>query len=49
MFNFTADSHPIHLHLTQYQVVEKHHIDFVDEAEKKMTATVSRTIPTAMA
>ena len=33
MFNFTADSHPIHLHLTQYQVVEKHHMDFVDGAE----------------
>jgi spore coat protein A len=30
IFNFTADSHPIHLHLTQYQVVEKQHIDFVD-------------------
>ena len=30
IFNFTADSHPIHLHLTQYQVVEKWHIDFVD-------------------
>jgi spore coat protein A len=31
LFNFTADSHPIHLHLTQYQVLEKWHIDFVDK------------------
>jgi len=31
MFNFTEDSHPIHLHLTQYQVVGKWHIDFLDE------------------
>ena len=23
MFNFTEDSHPIHLHLTQFQVMEK--------------------------
>ena len=30
IFNFTADSHPIHLHLTQYQVLEKQHIDFLD-------------------
>jgi spore coat protein A len=30
IFNFTADSHPIHLHLTQYQVLEKWHIDFLD-------------------
>jgi spore coat protein A len=30
IFNFTADSHPIHLHLTQYQVLEKEHIDFLD-------------------
>ena len=33
IFNFTADSHPIHLHLTQYQVIEKHHIDFLDANE----------------
>ncbi len=33
VFNFTADSHPIHLHLTQYQVVEKRHIDFQDTDE----------------
>ena len=33
MFNFTADSHPIHLHLTQYQVVEKRAIDFQDSDE----------------
>jgi spore coat protein A len=31
IFNFTADSHPIHLHLTQFQVVEKHQIYFQDE------------------
>ena len=36
VFNFTADSHPIHLHLTQFQVVEKHHIDFV---ERRRTRT----------
>jgi spore coat protein A len=33
VFNFTADSHPIHLHLTQYQVVEKRHIEFLDGDE----------------
>ena len=33
MFNFTADSHPIHLHLTQYPGAEKRHIDFVDGDE----------------
>ena len=33
MFNFTADTHPIHLHLTQYQVVEKRHIEFLDGNE----------------
>ena len=31
IFNFTADSHPIHLHLPQYQVLEKWHIDFLDQ------------------
>ena len=31
IFNFTADSHPIHLHLVQYQVLEKWHIDFHDD------------------
>jgi spore coat protein A, manganese oxidase len=29
-FNFTADAHPIHIHLTQFQVVEKRLIDFLD-------------------
>ena len=33
LFNFTADSHPIHLHLPQYQVLEKRHIDFQDTNE----------------
>jgi spore coat protein A len=33
MFNFTADTHPVHLHLTQYQVVEKREIFFRDEDE----------------
>ena len=33
MFNFTEDSHPIHLHLTQFQVMEKRHIDFLDGDE----------------
>ena len=33
IFNFTADTHPIHLHLVQYQVVEKHEIFFQDEDE----------------
>ena len=33
IFNFTADSHPIHLHLVQYQVVEKHEIFFQDVDE----------------
>jgi spore coat protein A len=33
IFNFTADSHPIHLHLTQYQVLEKREITFTDVAE----------------
>jgi spore coat protein A, manganese oxidase len=31
MFNFTADSHPIHLHLVQFQGLEKWHIDFLDQ------------------
>ena len=33
MFNFTEDSHPIHLHLTQFQVMEKRHVDFLDGDE----------------
>jgi spore coat protein A len=33
MFNFTADSHPIHLHLPQFQVFGKWHIDFLDGDE----------------
>lgn len=32
-FNFTADSHPIHVHLVQYQVVEKRQIFFQDQDE----------------
>ena len=31
IFNFTADTHPLHLHLVQYQVVEKREIFFNDE------------------
>jgi spore coat protein A len=33
IFNFTADTHPLHLHLVQYQVVEKREILFRDEDE----------------
>ena len=33
IFNYTADSHPIHLHQVQYQVVEKHQIFFEDSDE----------------
>jgi spore coat protein A len=33
IFNFTADSHPIHLHLTQFQVVTKQDIYFQDDDE----------------
>lgn len=33
IFNFTADTHPVHLHLVQYQAVEKHEIFFQDEDE----------------
>jgi spore coat protein A len=33
LFNFTEDSHPIHLHLPQFQVVGKWHIDFLDGDE----------------
>jgi spore coat protein A len=33
LFNFTEDSHPIHLHLPQFQVVGKWHIDFLDQDE----------------
>ena len=33
IFNFTADSHPVHLHLVQYQVVEKREIAFQDVDE----------------
>jgi spore coat protein A len=31
IFNFTADTHPIHLHLTQFQVMQKRRIDFRDQ------------------
>ncbi|MBH5369492.1 multicopper oxidase family protein [Bradyrhizobium glycinis] len=33
LFNFTEDAHPIHLHQTQFQVVEKRLIDFKDADE----------------
>ena len=33
LFNFTEDAHPIHLHLVQYQVVEKLAFDSEDEDE----------------
>ena len=33
IFNFTADSHPIHLHLTQFQVAERRAIEFLDADE----------------
>ena len=33
IFNFTEDAHPIHLHQTQFQVLEKRSIDFEDENE----------------
>ncbi len=32
VFNFTADAHPIHLHLTQFQVTGRYEIAFHDEA-----------------
>jgi spore coat protein A len=28
IFNFSGETHPIHLHLVQFQVFEMHHIDF---------------------
>ncbi len=33
VFNFTANSHPVHIHLTTFQVVGKYEIDFQDEDE----------------
>lgn len=33
IFNFTADAHPIHLHLTQFQGVGRYDIDFRDDDE----------------
>ena len=30
IFNLTADAHPIHLHLTQFQVLARHEISFID-------------------
>lgn len=33
ILNFTEDAHPIHLHLTQFQAVEKRLIDFLDVDE----------------
>jgi len=33
LFNFTEDAHPIHLHLVQFQAVEKRSIDFRDADE----------------
>ena len=32
-FNFTADSHPVHLHLAQFQEVERRQIQFEDRNE----------------
>jgi spore coat protein A, manganese oxidase len=32
ILNFTADAHPIHLHLTQFQVTGRYEIQFKDEA-----------------
>jgi len=32
VFNFTADAHPVHLHLTQFQVTGRYEIAFEDEA-----------------
>ena len=36
IFNFTADSHPIHLHLTQFQVLGRHEISFIDANDDGM-------------
>jgi spore coat protein A, manganese oxidase len=33
IFNFTADAHPVHLHLVQFDVVERHRIGFEDVDE----------------
>ncbi|MGG5887150.1 multicopper oxidase family protein [Falsiroseomonas sp. HC035] len=33
IFNFTADAHPVHLHLTQYQGIGRRDIAFQDEDE----------------
>ena len=30
IYNFTADAHPIHLHLTQFQLLGRHEISFLD-------------------
>ena len=34
VYNFTADAHPVHLHLTQYQGIERHEIQFQDGEEE---------------
>ena len=33
IFNFTADAHPVHLHLTQFDVLERRRISFTDADE----------------
>ena len=33
LFNYTEDSHPLHLHLVRYQIVEKRHLAFLDDDE----------------
>jgi len=36
IFNFTADAHPVHLHLTQFDVLERYQIRFEDANEDGM-------------
>jgi spore coat protein A, manganese oxidase len=41
IFNFTADAHPIHLHLVQFDVLERNRISFEDGDENGMPDDVT--------
>jgi len=41
IFNFTADAHPVHLHLTQFDVLERYEISFEDADENGMPDDVN--------
>jgi spore coat protein A, manganese oxidase len=48
IFNFTEDAHPIHIHLTQFQVLGRQQISFIDEDDNGVPDNV-RDGPTVTA